>query len=303
MICYAMEVDDDVKFSCEECPRSFKHLRSLKRHVASLHPNKLDEFSKVKTAEFSCSSCDMVFHKLYLLKNHKAKEHPTTSRVHKCVICSVEYTKKQLLSHLQMEHGISLPVKELQFPNETDFFSWKEDIERNTSSLYIKTLGLKSSRNGTTCYFECHRSGYYEARGNNERQLKIQGSNKINSYCPASIKLVKSSDGICSVSFMSKHVGHRNEISHIFLSSKDKELIAAKMPFDTILDEIRDGVSDSRLERIHLLTKKDLYNIEKMYNLQSSGQRHMLEVLIHGSGRCRIVTRTIVYYIINHRVL
>ncbi|GBO11702.1 hypothetical protein AVEN_125650-1 [Araneus ventricosus] len=81
----AMEVDD-VKFSCEECPRSFKHLRSLKRHVASLHPNKLDEFSKVKTAEFSCSSCDMVFHKLYLLKNHKAKEHPTTSRVHKCGI-------------------------------------------------------------------------------------------------------------------------------------------------------------------------------------------------------------------------
>ncbi|GBM94872.1 hypothetical protein AVEN_157375-1, partial [Araneus ventricosus] len=124
----AMEVDDEIsrdenssnKFSCNECPRSFKHLRSLKRHVASLHPNKLDEFSKVKTTEFSCSSCDMVFRKLYLLENHKTKEHPITSRVHKCVMCSVEYTKKQLLSHLEREHGIPLPVEKLQFRNETD---------------------------------------------------------------------------------------------------------------------------------------------------------------------------------------
>ncbi|GBN08199.1 hypothetical protein AVEN_220868-1 [Araneus ventricosus] len=66
----------------------------------------------------------------------------------------------------------------------------------------------------------------------------------------------------------------------MFFSSKDKELIAAKIPFDTILDEIRDGVSDSRLERIHLLTKKDIYNIEKMYNLQSSGQRHINDAVI-----------------------
>ncbi|GFQ98034.1 uncharacterized protein TNCT_261961, partial [Trichonephila clavata] len=50
--------------------------------------------------------------------------------------------------------------------------------------------------------------------------------------------------------------------------------IAAKIPLDNILDEIRNSISDAGLERVHLLTKKDLHNIEKSFNLSSNAVKH-----------------------------
>jgi hypothetical protein len=51
--------------------------------------------------------------------------------------------------------------------------------------------------------------------------------------------------------------------------------MALKIPFTQILDEVRDSIHGSELERIHLLTKKDLYNIEKSFNLQSTTVRQI----------------------------
>ncbi|XP_072375185.1 uncharacterized protein [Diabrotica undecimpunctata] len=55
------------------------------------------------------------------------------------------------------------------------------------------------------------------------------------------------------------------------LSIQEKEQIAKKIaqkiPFNNILDEIRDSVVNSNLKRIHLTTRKDLFNIEHAYQL------------------------------------
>ncbi|KAJ4440537.1 hypothetical protein ANN_08678 [Periplaneta americana] len=46
--------------------------------------------------------------------------------------------------------------------------------------------------------------------------------------------------------------------------------IANKISLQSILDKVRDSVSQPKLDRIRLVTKKDLYNIEHSYNLCSS---------------------------------
>jgi hypothetical protein len=109
--------------------------------------------------------------------------------------------------------------------------------------------------------------------------LKTQGSHKINAVCPSSITLKqKMDDGVCEITVQETHVGHQCELGHLNLSQSEREnlagKIASKIPFDDILDNIRNSICDSNLERLHLLTKKDLYNIEFCYNLSSTSMRH-----------------------------
>jgi hypothetical protein len=58
------------------------------------------------------------------------------------------------------------------------------------------------------------------------------------------------------------------DLGHITLTAFErKEIatkIAAKIPFSTILDGVRDSLTNCNLEPLHLLTK-DLYNIEQEY--------------------------------------
>lgn len=115
----------------------------------------------------------------------------------------------------------------------------------------------------------------------NIRKLKTQGTNKIGGYCPARINIKIMNDKTCVVNFCSSHIGHKQEqdLGHLFLSKLQKQnvaaKIAAKIPFQVILDEVRDSVSNSHLERLHLLTKKDLYNLEQCFNLRDSSVRHV----------------------------
>nr|CAI5837169.1 unnamed protein product [Callosobruchus analis] len=52
------------------------------------------------------------------------------------------------------------------------------------------------------------------------------------------------------------------------------EKMAENVPLPAILDKIRDSVANEKLERIHLLTKKDLHNISQTYNLNKDFMRH-----------------------------
>ncbi|KAF8789738.1 hypothetical protein HNY73_007657 [Argiope bruennichi] len=123
------------------------------------------------------------------------------------------------------------------------------------------------------CYYKCHRSGVFVSRGKGKRHLKINGSNKIDRYCPAKIKVVKNEDK-CRVTFTETHVGHICDLGHLFLSKEDRYTLATKMasniPCDVILDCVRTSMSDEGLERMHLLTRKDLHNIKKSFHLSSS---------------------------------
>ena len=60
--------------------------------------------------------------------------------------------------------------------------------------------------------------------------------------------------------------GHTSDLGHIHLSEKTRLLVAGQLhqgvSFQHILDEIRDS-SGRELKRIHLITRKDLHNIER----------------------------------------
>ncbi|GFU11775.1 uncharacterized protein TNCV_4969661 [Trichonephila clavipes] len=184
-----------------------------------------------------------------------------------------------MLLHFQEVHDVKIENVELSFTDFEAFTEWKDVTEKETKSKFIVKRGATSLKNGKKHHFACHRSGVYISKGKGLRHLKTQGSNKIDGYCPAEIKVFVSETGACSIKFCKTHLGHRNDIGHLSLTDFERQhiatKIASKIPFDEILDEIRDSVTDSKLERIHLLTKKKaLYNIENCFNIGSNVIKH-----------------------------
>lgn len=78
--------------------------------------------------------------------------------------------------------------------------------------------------------------------------------------------------------YVSTHVGHEVDIGHPRLSEKDRAGITAailrKIPFQEIINEIRGTLTDSVLERKHLVTRQHLHNIEQCYNSYLGAVRH-----------------------------
>ncbi|XP_050499982.1 uncharacterized protein LOC126880257 isoform X1 [Diabrotica virgifera virgifera] len=152
-------------------------------------------------------------------------------------------------------------------------------MEKKTFSMFINKRNKNINETTTKLEYYCHRSGYYKARGENIRHLKRQGTNKINGYCPANLK-VTIKNGKYSVNYCGTHVGHKQveDLGHLFLTKEERHQIAAKIaskvPMQVILNDVRDSVSQCQLQRMHLLTKKDLFNIERSYNLNASSVRH-----------------------------
>ncbi|XP_067140358.1 uncharacterized protein [Centruroides vittatus] len=90
----------------------------------------------------------------------------------------------------------------------------------------------------SSVYYNCHRSGYFKSKGKGIRHLNIQGSKKLmNSVYPR-----------------------------------------LKKPFNAIIEEVRDSLSTSEeLQRLHLVTRKDLHNIESSFQLSSNSVKHMIQ--------------------------
>ena len=69
------------------------------------------------------------------------------------------------------------------------------------------------------------------------------------------------------------HYGHEFKLGHLRLQQLQRQAIAGQIAqgvtFEHILDQIRDNI-DHNLERIHLLTKKDMSNIERAFGLRGS---------------------------------
>lgn len=148
-----------------------------------------------------------------------------------------------------------------------------------TQSYFVKNCGSSDMGNQIYSYYKCNRNGFYISKSLGQRHVKTQGSNKINGYCPASINVIESKfTKKCTIKYNNNHVGHESEIGHLPLDKVTRNDIASKIsqhiPFEQILDEIRDNISNNQLERTLLLTKKDFYNIEASYNLNNEAVRH-----------------------------
>lgn len=160
----------------------------------------------------------------------------------------------------------------------SDFEEWKNSYEEKERCSFVLTSGAKRTfDNNKVCYYYCNRSGYFRSKGKGERHTKSQGSSKLNTYCTAAMKATTDSKtGVVVVEFCEKHYGHEIELGHLRLPENVRLAIAGKLrqgvSIEHILDDIRDSVGTT-VERIHLLSRKDMHNIETSFNLVRS-QKH-----------------------------
>ena len=138
---------------------------------------------------------------------------------------------------------------------------------------YVKSTGCKTSSDTIIEYYNCNRTGYFTSVSSGKRLLKAQGSSKLNAYCTASLTVRKHDNGKISVEICNTHYSHTPSLGHLRLSKSQRSEIAKKLSegvtVDRILDDVRDNIS-SNFNRSHLLTRKDILNIERAFLLRST---------------------------------
>ena len=150
---------------------------------------------------------------------------------------------------------------------------WKEQYETSSRSSFVLHSSPKErcSVDYVTYYYYCNRSGKYVARGKGKRQLKIQGSSKLDTHCPAYIRAKRHQDGQVHVEICDYHT-HELLLAHLPLPESTRQIVAAKLAdgvtISTIFDSVRDETLEGVITRKHLLCRQDIHNIKHQYNLE-----------------------------------
>ncbi|XP_072400769.1 SCAN domain-containing protein 3-like [Diabrotica undecimpunctata] len=107
-----------------------------------------------------------------------------------------------------------------------------------------------------------------------KRLPKVQGSEKLLFSCTSQIISSQLNNGKCMITYCKSHYHHDNEIRHLYLSKIDKNQVANKLlagvSVSKILDKNRDHIVETDVQIVHLLTKKDIYNIKNSYGISIS---------------------------------
>ena len=106
-------------------------------------------------------------------------------------------------------------------------------MEQRTSTMYILDRAASELSDGNTRqFYYSNRSYSYRKQGNNVREIKSMGSNKIERACPSLLKVTISKfDWKVSTSFWKTHCGHELEIGRIRLDDETRTIIAGKCYF------------------------------------------------------------------------
>ena len=142
------------------------------------------------------------------------------------------------------------------------------EVESATNTVYIKSSGLKKSKDKTDYYY-CSRSGYFKSKGSGIRAMKSQGTSKIYSYCTSKMILHQLKNDSLEADIVTTHYGHDISLGHLRIAKQERQAIAGMIiqgvSFDSILDKVRDDIGP----KLHPLVKKDLHNIERAYNIRT----------------------------------
>ncbi|XP_044766766.1 uncharacterized protein LOC123322812 [Coccinella septempunctata] len=264
---------------CSLCLSTFTRKSSFKRHVQNFHPDREDELLHDHNKKFKCDKCNKTFTYKNSLRQHKRRIHkvvnPISNFQHVCVFCKYTNCERcNIIKHYEENHHIGIESEVHVFKDKIEFEKWKKEMEKQTSAFFRKTCSHNDPRNGFKKFkFFCNRSGYYQPKGKGVRRIKTQ-SLKIGGICPAEIDVVVYDDGKHFVKYVKTHCGHKNDFQDLHLSKDQKESIAVKIaagvPYRIILDEVRDSLkSDTKLERAQLISRKDLYNIAKCFQVEN----------------------------------
>lgn len=77
----------------------------------------------------------------------------------------------------------------LHFLNVEVFKSWKEEEERRTYSNYVQQCAPQLYGDKQHWYYYCNQSGSYKSKAKGKRQLKTQGTCKLEERCIAHMKI------------------------------------------------------------------------------------------------------------------
>ncbi|XP_050315270.1 uncharacterized protein LOC126749605 [Anthonomus grandis grandis] len=157
-------------------------------------------------------------------------------------------------------------------------------MEEQYQCNYVISAKRNKGENTEIIYYKCNRSNINKVtiKEHRQRNLKSQGTCKLNFTCTSQIKVVYKSNK-CSIHWIKTHYNHKTELEHIRLSSRMKNEIAAKLVSglsdQRVLEINRDKIGE-HLKRIDLLTSKDVDNIKVKYNIEAKyGKRHPNDAL------------------------
>ena len=149
----------------------------------------------------------------------------------------------ELINHQRTKHDQNINKLENEFPSTEEFMAWKSELEKKTSSWFVKFRGMKRGKEYSTTWYRCNRSGTFQSCGEGKRAMKQQGTSKINGNCTAYIKAFTSNtNGTVKIESCLDHTGHEKELSHTRMPDGLRKKIAGKLSkgvaIDFILDEI-----------------------------------------------------------------
>ncbi|GFU88394.1 c2H2-type domain-containing protein [Trichonephila clavipes] len=160
----------------------------------------------------------------------------------------------------------------------------KEEVR--PKSLFVKKGGVrKSAKNRQFSYYICNRSGIAKLKSERKRNEKIVGSVKCGKTCPAfmtAIREQKEEAIKLTVQYQSVHAGHEMQIGKLRLQQEDRRNLAALLkvgvPYINIIENIQNKCPPT--ERLGLLTKKDLHNVSRDFEVDES--------ILHGEDSNRL---------------
>ncbi|XP_022790149.1 uncharacterized protein LOC111329658 [Stylophora pistillata] len=123
---------------------------------------------------------------------------------------------------------------------------------------------------GTVPYYQCNTGRVYKLKGTGIRQLKSQGTFKIQRNCTATLKATTTEDGKITVDLCLTHYGHQQDLQHTWLPKQKKEEMAALIQQGVskvkILGDIRENrMQGGAFKHYHLTDMKDLSNISRAF--------------------------------------
>jgi len=199
-----------------------------------------------------------------------------------CSECLLTFhNRSAIIEHYTTDHSeLELCEEQLTFRSWDSFLQWKQDIEKETVSGFVKGNGSKLTKHGKVHCFTCHRSGKPVSHGSGKRSMKMAGSNKTSTYCPARIQATEY-DGLVDVKYCATHIGHSNEPGRLTLNKHEKNIIAGQLlqsvPMSKVLNDISESFSPSK--RYSLTSRKDLHNIAASYSINSKEILHQQDAL------------------------
>ncbi|XP_019863881.1 PREDICTED: uncharacterized protein LOC109593069, partial [Amphimedon queenslandica] len=149
---------------------------------------------EAQSNSFQCDICLKSYNQKCSLSRHIKLKHEADGNKENSsgtILCPEDCTERfitmdQLIIHLCSCHNKAIDLVHQQFTTLAEFMQWKEQYETSSRSSFVLHSSPKerSSAGYVTYYYYCSRSGKYIGRGKGKRQLKIQGSSKLNNTEP-----------------------------------------------------------------------------------------------------------------------